>query len=168
MEITPQEATHSCIRRRLPWEDRWAQPSLDQLVDPIESQPAEAIQSLMAQIEGLDRVHRSVTWYGPAWKWTIEYQLVNEAGQDLGVLCYVVPSTASPVVCVPMTVSVIERLPMRRLNRFIRNSVRSAKCAVAIHWALWNLNTPAEVVHLMDLIKRKHKLVSAPPETARR
>lgn len=156
---------HTCTSRRLPWEDRWAQPRLEQLIEPIASDPAEAFQSLMSQIESLDRVHRGLTWYGPAWKWTIEYQLANTGGEDLGVMCYLVPSATSPVVCVPLTDQVIEHLPMRRINRFIRNGIRSAKCPVTIHWAIWRLSASFEVVHLMDLIKRKHKIIFAPPKT---
>ncbi len=155
------------LTRRLPWEDRWAEPTLDQLMEPIVPQPRKALKTLMEQVEELGQVERSVTWYGPAWKWTLEYLLQDEQGADLNVLCYLVPSTASPVICVPLTEDVVERLPMRRLNRFIRNGIRSAKCAVSIHWAVWNLTAVAEAGHLMDLIKRKHKILSTPAKAAK-
>ena len=159
---------HIAAKTRLPWEDRWIEPELSQLVKPIEDQQRRAFSTLISNIDDMERVDRTLTWYGPAWKWTIEYQLLNTSGESMQVLAYLVPSNSGPLVCVPLTGKVIEQLPMRRLNKFIRNGIRSAKCAVKIHWAVWNLSASTEVTHLMDLMKRKHKITLGLPKRSRK
>jgi hypothetical protein len=149
----------TATKRHLPWEDRWHEPQVEQLFPPIQEQPRRALKGLMSDIEKLGKFVREVCWYGPAWKWTIEYR-VPDQNQVEHVLCYLVPSSAGPLVCVPFSDDVIAQLPMRRLNKFVRNGIRSAKCAVAVHWATWNLTASTEAGHLTDLVKRKHKIIS--------
>jgi len=157
----------TATKTRLPWEDRWSEPELNQLVKPIDDQPRRAFSTLISNIDGLERVGRALTWYGPAWKWTIEYQLLGQNGEAVQVLAYLVPRNSGPLVCVPLTNNVIGHLPMRRLNKFFRNGIRSAKCAVEIQWAVWNLSASTEVIHLMDLIKRKHKILLGLPSRSK-
>ena len=98
---------HTATHRRLPWEDRGSEPEMGQLVHAIDEQPRRAFKSLIAHIDDLERVGRSLTWYGPAWKWTIEYQLLDTEGRGMQVLAYLVPGNTGPLVCVPLTLSLI-------------------------------------------------------------
>jgi hypothetical protein len=50
---------------------------------------------------------------------------------------------------------------MRRLNRYIRDSIRLAKRAVDLYWATWTPTAMTEVEHLVDLVKRKRKALVA-------
>lgn len=143
---------------RLAWEDRWVKPSLGQLLGPIKDPNRTMIENLVAQLDDFDKVERNVTWYGDAWKWTIQYvQRKPESGKDQ-ILCYLIPKSEGPLVCVPLTSQLIQKLPMRRLGKVVREGIMSAKCAVATYWATWAPNNRTEVDHLMDLMKRKHKL----------
>lgn len=150
------------VLHRLAWEDRWTQPDLADLIAPLQEQSKGPFEALMGQIETLLPVRRDVKWCGPAWKWTIRYTSLDSQEEELDLLAYLVPNSVAPLVCIPMANNIIERLPMRRLNRFIRNGIGSAKCAVATHWAEWNLTADGEANHLMDIIKRKHKILLDP------
>lgn len=157
------------IQQRLPWENRWTLPEMGDLIQPIQEQSRKALRTLMDQVASLEGLDHRLHWYGPAWRWTIEYRLQMEVGvgeQQPEAFCYLVPNAERPVVCVPLTNGQVDTLPMRRLNKLVRNGIRSAKCAVSVHWATWNLMASAEVPHLFDLIKRKRKFLVAAVESA--
>jgi hypothetical protein len=120
----------------------------------------------MNELTPLHGVQRSILWYGPAWKWTIHFTLppqnrkgakASQQSAEPDTLCYLVPRVESPMVCVPLSDAVIEKLPMARLSRMIRDGIKMAKCALAIHWACWNPSNQGEVAHIVDLVKRRHK-----------
>lgn len=147
--------------QRPAWTDRWTQPTLEQLLASIEETRLPFVQSLIDQISAYDGVEQRVIWYGTSWKWTLQFVLNDEKGEELGILAYLIPNPQTPMLCIPLRDEMIAKLPMRRLNRYIRDGIRLAKCAVEIHWAIWNPVAGTEVEYLMDLIKRKHKIMRA-------
>jgi hypothetical protein len=180
--------THSAVQNRLAWDDRWSQPSLEQLLHPLKVQPRRLFDQILGKVTGLSNVDRSIIWYGPSWKWTIYYTLpasslvhlppISSNGSSAGgasaaastsaagknsepeTLCYLVPNHQNPLICVPLSDAVIDRLPLKRLNRFVREAIASSKCAVSIHWAIFSPTTLAETGYLVDLIERKHAILT--------
>ena len=147
------------ITIRSPWEDRWNRPTLEQLVQPQREQTLPVMQALLEQLGELENVQQSLIWYGPAWKWTIQFTLHDNKGKEVDKLAYIVPNPEGFVVSVPLAEKVVSQLPIRRLNKVIRDAVRSAKQAVELHWATWTPNSASDIEHLMDLLKRKQKIV---------
>jgi hypothetical protein len=146
------------LTNRLPWHDRWSQPTVDQLLDPLDKSQRRGFEQLFDLLDGMERVDREIVWYGDAWKWTIHYTL---AGQGRNrhrkqTVCYLVPRQEQSIVCVPMSQPMIDDLPMKRLSKYIRDGVKSAKCAIEIHWAHWTPTNQSEVKMLIDLLRRKH------------
>lgn len=167
------------LSTRLPWQDRWTQPTLLQLLEPLKIQHRRLFEQLMAELADFDQVDQVILWYGSAWNWTIQYQLHDEAlspaaiaaasndpADDPKTLVYLVPRVETPIICIPLSDQIIQQLPMKRLNRFIRDGIKNAKCAVAIHWATWTPNSKAEVGFLADLLKRKCKLIMGAADKA--
>jgi hypothetical protein len=157
---------------RLAWNDRWSQPTLAQLVDPLKSHHRRVFDSLLQQFNDLPSVNQSIIWYGPAWKWTIHYTLALRPAKgaksvEPETLAYLVPRLEAPLVCVPLGDAVIDQLPMARFSKFIREGIKMAKCAVAIHWACWTPGNMSEVGLIMDMVKRRHKLALNPREAAK-
>ena len=150
---------------RLPWQDRWNEPTLEQLLDPIKEKEAhsKALNNVMAGIEAYEGIERRIVWMGQGWQWCIEYCLegLHESGPDNpDAMAYVIPDPEQPMLVIPLHDKQIEQIPLRRVNRFIRDQVRSAKCSVEIHWCKWSPSAQTEVDHLMDLVKRKWKLLT--------
>lgn len=150
---------------RLPWQDRWNEPTLEQLLDPIKPKEAhyKALTNVMAGIEEYEGVERRIIWSGQGWQWCIEYVL--EGQHDTGpdnpdAMAYVIPDPEQPILVIPLRDEHIEQVPLRRVNRFIRDQIRSAKCSVQIHWCRWSPSAQTEVDHLMDLVKRKWKMLT--------
>lgn len=148
----------AAIPTRLPWEERWARPTLEQLLKPQKDQVRAPLTALIEQLGELEGVEQDLVWYGPAWKWTIQFRLADEADDEGSILTYVVPNPETPLVSVPLRDETVEQLPIRRLNKYIRDGIRSAKQAVELHWAVWTPTSQSDAEHLLDLIKRKHKI----------
>ncbi len=151
----------------VPWLDRWSEPTPDQLMEPLDEAHRKVLGDLLEHINKFDHIRSSLAWRGVSWHWTLEYLLHDPEGNKLDTFCYVVPNTAGPQICIPLTDAIIHRLPFRRLHKFVRNGIRSAKRAVVISWATWNLNAPFEVELLADLVKRKHKILLEPFKPAK-
>lgn len=158
-----------------PWQDRWSKPSVKQLLGSLSSQHRKAFEQVLHAVDKIDGATAEVTWYGPAWKWTIHITDTHQAADtppaqpaspDASTLCYLVPALETPMVCVPLEKGVIDSLPMARLSKFIRDGIKVAKHAVAIHWATWNAGTTTEAVQLVDLIQRRRSVHTGEPQPA--
>ena len=154
--------TRSATAPRLPWEDRWTQPTVDQLLATVDPEPRRVLKTILRELDRHDGVTREVVWYGPGWNWTIQYQFGSATDMATDILCYLVPKQDEPVVCVPLCDQEIQRLPVKRLNRVIRDGIRHAKCAVTVSWATFTPGNEVDAEHLIDLIRRKHKAATAP------
>lgn len=148
----------------MPWEDRWQQPNVESLLKPIKDPQIKPFRALMERLEAFEHVHHDLQWQGLSWKWTFVYNHGIAESQDkhagLKQFAYLVPRPGSVMICVPLTTEFIYALPMRRLNRYIRDGIRVAKCAVNIHWATWTPMAMTEVEHLHDLLKRKDRFIT--------
>ncbi len=157
--MSPNPATYT---PRRPWEDRWNQPTEPQLLEPIGEQHHKYFAHLMQLLDQFEGVRRTVVWYGRSWRWTIQYEVYDAEGRSLGVLAYIIPRPESPQICISLTEAQVAKLPMRRLNRYIRDGIQAAKAAVTTHWATWSPTAMTEAEQLHDLLKRKHKFLTAP------
>lgn len=150
------------LQLQLPWEDRWNQPEPDILLEPLTDPQAKPFGEIMKRLSELDGIEMEMSWQGISWKWSYVYRCPGAADKHSGLeqFAYMVPRPGSVIVCIPLTSEFIQALPFRRLNRYIRDGIRVAKCAVDIHWATWTPMAMTEVEHLYDLIKRKHRFIN--------
>jgi len=147
---------------RKPWEDRWQQPDPEVLLNVYEAHRHKILSTLLEQIVAYEGVTKTLQWHGESWKWCWQFDLHKEGNGQAVVMAYLVPNPEMPQICIPLDEELIGRLPMRRLNRYIRDGIRHAKCAVKVHWATWVPTAMTEAEQLMDLIKRKHKHLTLP------
>lgn len=144
------------VKSLSPWENRWTAPTLDLLLEPVDENRRRQIQTLIDRISEYPGISHQLVWLGTSWRWTLQMNL--RVGSEDRPFAFIVPSPEAPAICFPIPDKVLEALPTRRLNRYIRDGLRSAKCAVDIHWAKWTPSAGTEVEHLMDLVKRLHRI----------
>jgi hypothetical protein len=145
------------------WADRWNPPTFDALMAELNEPASIHMPKLFTNIRGeVADLEQRVIWHGTSWRWTVEFsapsQISTAGGEGREVLFYFVPNPEEPLVCVPLRPEVLEHLPIRRLNRYIRDGIRGAKWAVDIRWGKWIITANTEVEHMTDLLKRKAKI----------
>ena len=145
-----------------PWENRWEQPTLEQLIAGIEDPRRETFQSVIAGLESYDFFEANITWGGDGWKWTYELSIpgVHTPGPlEPNAFIYIVfdprEEPYRPQIYLPLSDELIAKLPFKKLNRYIRDGIKGSKLANEIVWTQWSPGAQTEVEHLMDLCKRK-------------
>ena len=200
------------------WANRWAQPTLQELLDALKAHHRRQFVHLIEKIATLPNMKQTILWYGPSWKWTIAFHQIQtpqktsskstkttkngktaaalaslasnqkpvtvnwgenhtaellghkEPGQNNNTpnnqapFCYLVPNTESPLLCVPLLETDVEKLCTTPLSRYVKEGVINARCAVSVRWASWTPATESETQQLQELLKRKltlHELTPA-------
>jgi len=141
------------------WENRWSEPTADQLMDNVIADRRSYITELRKYLHELERFEEVVQWCGAGWHWSMIYRVPGGEDTANDTFAYIVPRPEEPLFCIPLTDDVMDKLPIRRLNRTVRENLRSAKKGISLHWATWTPNMNTEVEHLKDLLKRKNKLM---------
>lgn len=150
-----------------PWYNRWAKPDYDTLMAPYDEPVDTLLPKLFTlaaeQIPGLER---ELIWHGTAWRWAFQYTapatqpgMAEEVEPGRNVLFYFIPNPLEHTIVVPMSQAFLQHVPLRRLNRYIRDGIRGARWSVEVRWGMWNPSNNPEVDHLADLIKRKGKIM---------
>lgn len=157
---------HATLHEPLAWADRWHEPEVPALVSMLKSHQQRNSEMFMSYLDENPKLHRRIVWYAGGWNWTIHYRYDDGQGTEMDNFGFVVPNPEQPLFCIPLTSAMVEVIPLRRLSKFIRDGIRSAKCAVDLHWAMWTPGPESEANQLLDLLKRKIRLLdkSAPPE----
>jgi hypothetical protein len=145
-----------------PWTDRWTQPTLKELLTSLGKPLARTVDKLIQKIDALEGVEHAITWYGPSWKWTIEFTLPGPQGHPRQPLAYLVPNLNGPLLSVPVSQTLRDRLDNKRLRRYIKDGLDSAKRSVDFYWATWTFSNAAETDLLLDLLQRKLKFLTHP------
>ena len=161
------------------WTNRWAPPTDEQLLSNLTGNTENHVRNLIQRVEdAAPGVERRVVWHGTSWRWTIQFtspstlgfndasDQEDEPGRDL--LYTIVPNPLEVLVVIPLRPEHLEHLPIRRLNRYIRDGIRNAKWAVDLRWVKWIPTANTEVEHLLDLLKRKAKIAVGESPSQRR
>jgi hypothetical protein len=151
--------------KRLAWEDRWTQPKFEDLITPLKSHHLRSIEMLLAYLQGHEQIKRSVLWYGPAWKWSIQLATTQVDATapkhaEMNTVLYLVPKVETPLICVPIHEDRIPDLLTSRLGRYAKDGLRVSKCAVSIHWAVWTPTSQAETIQIIDLLRKLHPFLT--------
>lgn len=147
------------VQQTPPWRDRFNRPTPDALRGGLEEDALEAFDRVRADLLGLGELSESLGWYGASWCWAIEYRMVG-LDEPVAIL---IPSPEDVQVAMPIDREFMEKLPIRRLKRSIRDGLDLAGEPFDTRWAVWSVaqgGPPAD--DLADMLKRKHKYVTAP------
>ncbi len=157
-----------------PWFDHWNTPTAEQLLKDVKETHLTVLPTLREQLRQMPGVEERVVWMGDAWKWTLEYTLPGHhvsGPESPDAFCYLVPATdtltphqESPLLVLPIADSFIDFVPFKRLNRYVRDGIKSGKLAVDLIWVTWAPGPGPELEHLIDILKRKYKFLTAPPK----
>jgi hypothetical protein len=124
------------------WSNRFETPSRDELLaslsKPLKLAAEHAARSLSAR--GLDD---RVRWLG-VWRWCLNF----ERGGASRPAAYLIPDPRQPRLCIPLSPD-SPMLVAKRLPAWIRQGASAAPVVEGIRWAVWSLETRAQIDELL-------------------
>ena len=142
---------------RSAWEDRFRRPEADELNAHYNKQLGSLFEAARTKLLSFDSVTEEVRWQGLPWRWCLRY---STEGDTTDAWTYLVPDPLGPIVSVPLTVEMIDAMPMKRLKKHVRDGVVFGKRVGQVVWASWQTTNRTQLDEVLDVAKRKHKYVA--------
>ena len=149
-----------------PWANKFRKPSADELLAQYGSkQLSQLVGGARSELAGLNGIVETLSWNGVPWRWSFEYRtdglcLSGPPQAPRQALAYLVPDPLRPQIAVPLTAEMIDLLPVRRLKRFVREGIVHGRIVAQVYWPSWEFALRSQLDEVMDLVVRKHRLVS--------
>ena len=150
--------------KAIPWKDRWNVPTLNDLVKSIAESHRGHFQRSIEEVSKFEKARWAVRWHGPSWRWSIRVALGDPEDETTPTVCYLVPNPERPVYAIPLRDETIRTLPKKRLTKYVRDGIRSAKWSVEVFWAHYTPALDHEANMVFDLIKRTYNHLAAEPK----
>jgi len=144
------------LKAKPPWEDKFRQPSLDELLEQYNKQQSTLFENAREHLLAMDSVKELLDWHGLPWRWSLAYS-VN--APKLASVAFLVPNPTVPTVGLPMSVTFVQSLPMRKLKKPIREGLTAAKLIGESYWSSWELTSKTQLEEVSDLLKRKYEFL---------
>lgn len=145
------------------WNDKFRMPEVAQLRAGLTKPLQSVFDDAREELKQLEGVSESVSWQGVPWRWTLVYAMAEMPSER--ALAYLVPDPQRVQMCVPLNQEQIEKIPMKRLKKSIRDGVLYARSVASVWWPTWDIQTRGALDEVLELVVRKHKLVAATSET---
>ncbi len=154
---------HGSLKCR--WNDKFHTPTVAQLREAYAKPLIPVFDSAREMLLQLSGVSESVAWHGVPWRWTLVYRCHgDETAPVTRAFAYLIPDPTRLQVCVPLGREQIVALPIRRFKKNIRDAIVHARSVAGVSWPSWDAPTRAALEDLGDLIRRKHRMLSASNE----
>lgn len=125
------------------WEDRFAQPTADELAGAVRPEGQALISTARRQLEEFDE---QVEWLGIPWRWSFVYR--TGEGRPWA---YLIPNPDGPALALPLPVESLSHINAKRLARFVKDGIMQASEVGATRWAEWTLTSQTQVTDLLKL-----------------
>jgi hypothetical protein len=141
--------------KRVAWEDKFRQPTQEELIRSITgAEPAEHLRELRKRLLSLEGVNERVEWQGVPWRWTLVYSCAMDPTR---AFAYLVPDPAHPQVAIPLTVAMVQTIPLKRMKKAVRDGVMFSKFVAGVYWPCWQLEAFPQIDELSEILQRKYR-----------
>lgn len=139
------------------WEDQFRQPQTDQLTSHYGKQLGNLFESARERLTEYDDISEVVEWHGVPWNWTCVYHSPDDPTR---AYAYLVADPEAPKIAVPLTVEMVSRLPLKRMKKHIRDAIQTGRRVADTVWATFQVANKTQLEEVMDVVKRKHRLIA--------
>ncbi len=146
------------------WNDKFRQPTEDELRAGLSKPLQQVFDDARERLVELDGESESLVWQGVPWRWTFVYTI--EGAGESRALAYVIPDPARLQICVPLTNEMVEKLPLKRMKKSIRDGVVFARHVAGVSWPTWDIPTATALDEVFELVARKHAMISGVENSA--
>jgi hypothetical protein len=142
----------SLTGERLPWADRFAKPDLKQLHAHYDQPASQLFESARESVARSEAVQERLAWQGLPWRWTLVFE---HPADPTRALAYLVPDPQSVKISVPLTTEMIQRLPLRRMKKTIRDGIEAGNRIASVVWACWDVGSENQLEEIIDIVNTK-------------
>lgn len=133
----------SSSKPRAAWEDRFRRPTVDEVLEALNKQLLSLAESWRERMSETPGVREELSWQGIPFRWTLVYR--NESRP----IAYLVPQPVKAYIAIPIAADAVNRLPLRKLSKPVRDSLGAASLVNGQYWAQWDLVSKAQLDELM-------------------
>lgn len=148
---------------RTPWMNRFATPDFDGLRGHYHKHLGDLFHHARERIHAFSGMSERLDWLGVSWRWAYVYTHDQAPGR---AWAYLIPNPERPMIAAPMTIEFVRTLPLRRLKKYVRDGLASAKRTGDILWPTWEVMGKGNLDDVMDLLNRAHKKIGVALEPA--
>lgn len=136
----------SVSKPRAAWEDRFRRPTVDELLEGLNKQLLSLAESWRERMSETPGVREDLAWQGIPFRWTLVYR--SESRPDRPI-AYLVPQPVKAYVAIPIASDAVNRLPLRKLSKPVRDSLGAASLVNGQYWAQWDLQSKSQLDELL-------------------
>jgi hypothetical protein len=147
------------------WSDKFRMPSIDELRAGLAKQGQSVFDDARRRLNELDGVTETLVWEGVPWRWTLVY--TGPSGTEPRVIAYLIPDPQRIQLCVPLSQDHVDRLPLKRMKKSLRDGIVFARNVAGMWWPTWDVPSKTAVEEVLDLVSRRHAMsAEAAPASA--
>lgn len=155
---------HGSLKCR--WNDKFHTPTIAQLREAYPKPLVPVFDGARDMLLELKGVSESIAWHGVPWRWTLVYRCAgDDAAPVTRAFAYVIPDPSRLQVCVPLGREQIAAMPLRRFKKSIRDAIIHARSVAGVSWPSWDTPTRIALDDVAELVRRKHRMVTASDES---
>lgn len=146
------------LPQRNPWDDRFAKPTDEALLELHPKTVRKLLEQARESLLAFEGASERLEWEGLPWRWSWSYTVEADPTR---ALAYLTPEPSRPQLSMPLTVEMVETMPVKRLKKHVRDGLLGARKVSEIRWASWEFHTKSDLDDLLDVVKRKHRFIGA-------
>jgi hypothetical protein len=140
------------------WSDKFRMPSIEELRAGLPKQTQPVFDDARKRLESLDGVTESLVWEGVPWRWSLVYS--GPSGMEPRIVAYLIPDPQRVQICVPLLQEQVDRLPLKRMKKSLRDGIVFARNVAGMWWPTWDVPSRTAVDEVLDLVARKHAMAT--------
>jgi hypothetical protein len=145
-------------RYRAAWEDRFNEPTWDDLCAGFSSELQQLCEELRRHILDVRGLKEQVRWCGLPWRWSLTFL---SSKRDELAWAYLVPNPETPAVGLPLAADLAEAIAGDADSRRLRDAVSDAKRTNGCVWLNYPVSSRDELEDVLIVVNRKHEFEQA-------
>lgn len=133
---------------RIPWEDRFNEPSLKDLRQGLPDPFADLFDAACRELEAICGGRRHIVWHGSCWKWTLGF-----SARRRKPLAVVIPNPQDFQIAMRVEPGFVASVWDRRMKRAVRDGLGLAADPFDTDWGVWTITSQAMLRDVIKLIR---------------
>lgn len=148
---------------RIAWQDRFERPEEEQWLEHYNAQLRGVFTATRERLLGLGEMTERMDWMGAPWHWCLLINPADLPEERDRSWAYLTPAPEAPLLIMPVDLRMVDRLPMRRIKKHVRECVAKGKTVGQVTYAEWAISAKTQLEDIMEMVNRLYKLRQEDP-----